>query len=104
MSVTYPGVLYFRLAKEMPLCPVGTVVNICEADGREKLYVDSIEMPIDIALRSPDFFVPIDLEQHQKLCYQNTIKYFIDNGRRTRKEAKRLLNEMDNDLKQIYTK
>ena len=86
----YPNIVYFELAKEMPLCEIGSRVSICDADGRECLSINGIEMPIDLAIKAPDWFVAVDEEKHQKICYENSIEYFISK-RRSREDAKRIV-------------
>lgn len=55
----YPNIKYFELAKAMPLCPVGSIVSICDADGREALFVNDIHLPIETALKEPEWFIAV---------------------------------------------
>ena len=87
----YPGIVYFELAKEMPLCPVGSQVCICDADGREHLWCKDIIMPLDTAIKQPDWFVAIDEPEQLRRCYENTIEYLMKKGK-SRSEAKHILS------------
>ena len=86
----YPNIVYFELAKEMPLCKIGSQVTICDADGRECLWVNGIEMPIDLAIQAPDWFVAVDEDKYQKMCYENSIQYFMLKGK-SREDAKKIV-------------
>ena len=77
----YTNIAYFELAKEMPLSPIGSQVIICDADGRECLIVNGIEMPIDTAMKEPDWFTPISKEEHIKMCHENLIKFLMADGK-----------------------
>ena len=63
----YPNIVYFELAKEMPLSPIGSQVDFFRDVGdMEYLFVNGIEMPIDTAIKQPDWFTPISKEEHKK--------------------------------------
>ena len=91
-EVTLKGENYklFELAKEMPLCPIGSqVVMAIDVGGREYLRVNEITMPIDIAMEEPDWFTPISKEEHKKICHENVIKFLMEDGK-SKEEAEEM--------------
>lgn len=91
-SELYPGIVYFKLAKEMPLSPVGSTVSIFDTADRKYLYINGIEMPVDTAIKQPEWFIAVGLEEHQRNCKNSSIEYFMDKGL-SRKDAERLWEE-----------
>lgn len=91
----YPNIEYFTLTKEMPGCPIGSVVGINDADGRENLYILNpehaspltIEMHIETAIKYPDWFKPITKEEHIAICKENSILWLMNEKGKTREEA-----------------
>ena len=63
------------------------VLCIVDADGRECLIINGIEMPIDFALKYPEWFNPVTIEEHLAICKNNTIKYIMDMFKKTEEEA-----------------
>lgn len=49
----YKDIIYFMLAKELPGCVIGSMVTIIDADGRECLKCNGIEMDISLAKNIP---------------------------------------------------
>jgi hypothetical protein len=91
----YPSIAYFELAKEIPLSPIGSKVIICDADGRECLVVNGIELPIDTAIKEPDWFTPISIAEHYEMCYENSIVFLMARGK-SREEARNSWNRFVN--------
>jgi len=83
----YPDVVWFRLLKDLPGVEAGETVTIIDADGRECLIVRGIEMSIYLAKECPDWFGPVNSEEHEKICRENTIKYICEEYNKTEQEA-----------------
>jgi hypothetical protein len=78
----YPNIVYFELAKEMPLSPIGSQVMFSrDVGGMEYLMVNGIEMPIDTAMKHSDWFTPISKEEHIKKCHENSIAFLMAEGK-----------------------
>jgi len=92
----YPNVHHFRLNKELPGCKIGDMVLICNADGRENLSINGIEMSIDCAQKNPDWFLAITFEEHLIDCKENTIKYLMKEKQKTRAQAEILYGQFIN--------
>ncbi len=90
-KLLYPNVHHFELAKAMPLCPIGSHVQICDVDGQECLFVGEIELPLDIAIRDPSFFIAITYREFEKIVHQRTIEYWTEKGKSI-EDAERLWN------------
>ena len=99
----YPGIQYFKLKKEMPGAPVGTIVS---HDGNVGCLVihgylgnghktDGINMGIEMAGMHPDWFEPITIEQHKKICQENSIIYVMNEFKCDRDEAIIKLESID---------
>lgn len=86
----YPNIAYFTLQKELPSCNVGDVVTIVDADGRECLTVNGIEMPIDIAQKHPEWFKAVTEAEHVQACKENTISYLMSEKGKTKDEVESL--------------
>ena len=91
----YPNIVYFELAKEMPLCPIGSQVIIWYEDDSECLMVNGIKMPIDTAIKHPDWFTPISNQEHYYTCYENSIIFLMSRGK-SREEARNIWNRFIN--------
>jgi len=92
----YPNVHHFRLSKELPGCKIGDTVNIYDADGRECLSINGIEMTIDYAQKNPDWFLAITFEEHLIDCKENTIKFLMKEKQKTRAQAEILYGQFIN--------
>jgi len=92
-KLLYPNIQYFELAKELPLCPIGSQVTLYDADGESCLYVNGIQLPINTAIKEPDWFIPITKEEHSARCKTNTIEYFMSLGK-SKNEAEILFMNM----------
>ena len=80
----------------MPLCPIGSQVELAiDTDGREYLEVNGIEMPIDTAIKQPDWFTPISKEEHKKKCRENSIAFLIAEGK-SKEDAEGMWNRFIN--------
>ena len=77
----YPDILFFITLKELPLCPVGSVVSICDVEGCECLYVNGIEFPLNTAQLCPDWFLPATIEVRNKMIKDNFYKYWTALGK-----------------------
>ena len=92
----YPNIVYFELAKEMPLSPIGSQVDFFRDVGdMEYLFVNGIEMPIDTAIKQPDWFTPISKEEHKKKCRENSIAFLIAEGK-SKEDAEGMWNRFIN--------
>ena|ERR1035437_11019284 len=89
----YPNVHHFKLSKELPGCQIGDTVSICDADGRENLSINGIEMPIDYAQKNPDWFSPASFEEHLNDCKENTVKFLMKEKNKTRAQAEVIYNQ-----------
>ena len=86
----YPNIVYFELAKEMPISPIGSQVMFWRGFGdSEYLMVNGIKMPIDTAMKQPDWFTPITKEEHKKKCRENSIAFLIADGK-SKEEAEEM--------------
>ena len=92
-KLLYPNIQYFELAKELPLCSIGSQVAIYDADGESYLYVNGIQLPINTAIKEPDWFIPITKEEHSARCKNNTIEHFMSLGK-SKNEAEILFMNM----------
>ena len=88
-SGLYSNIYFFKLKKELPGCEINDVVNICEVNGREKLWINGIDFPFDFAHKHPDWFEPVTYAQHEPVFRENTILYFMATGR-SREDSERL--------------
>jgi hypothetical protein len=102
----YPGIAYFVLAKDMPSAKAGSIVDICDADGRSCLLLNDeteegtitgerIEFGIGYAKRYPEWFMPVTDEERLTKCKENDIQYLMSKGK-TREQAE-LLEKKFND-------
>ncbi len=89
-ATLYPNIAYFRLAKPMPLCPIGSTVFIRDADGRQHLRCNDIELPFDTAINEPDWFTPVSISEYEEEFKEASIQYVIERGK-TREQAIRFL-------------
>lgn len=90
----YKNTVYFILKKELPSAKIGDQVDICPAEGREHLFVNGIELPIDFAKKYPDWFRPVYQDEHEKLCRSNFIKYAFEKYGKSESEAIQILERM----------
>lgn len=79
-NILYPGVLYFELMHDFPHNPKGSVIGICNADGRQHLWGNKIEFSIDAAVNNEEWFRPVYLEEHQAKVHANLIAYLVEKG------------------------
>lgn len=77
----YPNIAFFLTLKELPNCPVGSMVVICDADGRECLWCNSIQMPLDTVKLAPDWFKPVTHQEHAQMIKDNFYKYWTALGK-----------------------
>lgn len=77
----YPNIAFFLTLKELPNCPVGSMVTISDADGRECLWCNSIQMPLDTAKLAPDWFSPVTHQEHIQMIKDNFYKYWVSLGK-----------------------
>jgi hypothetical protein len=91
----YAGIAYFKLAKEMPLSPVGTQVDICHADGRESLLIGTwIAFSYDMAIEEPEWFIPVTHEEHQAIVRENFVSYLMREHNCSREKALELFEKL----------
>lgn len=79
-NILYPGVLYFELLQDFPHNPKGSYINICNADGRQQLWGNKIELSIDFALNNEEWFRPVYLEEHEAKCHAGLMSYLDSKG------------------------
>lgn len=70
-------IFYYILKKELPSAKIGDAVHICDAEGRECLYINDIELPFDFPEKYPNWFRPVYREEYEELCRRNFINYGI---------------------------
>ena len=86
-SHLYPNTHHFTLTKELPGCQIDDIVTIIDADGREALNVGNITMPIDYAIKHPEWFKAVTLAEYEINCKTNTIVYLMATKGKTLVEA-----------------
>jgi hypothetical protein len=95
-SILYPNTSHLLLEKELPGCNIGDVVTIIDADGRECLKINDIEMPIDCAMKHPEWFKHVSYEEHLKNCKNNTVAYLIQKGK-SKEQAEKMYEKFLQD-------
>ena len=86
---------YFILLKELPNTPIGTQLTISEIRGVKVISTYGIEIEYDLALKTPDWFKPITLEEHKSLFKNNVLTTLIEKGITPPKAEKLFLNMFD---------
>ncbi len=86
----YQNIVYFKLAKPMPLCPIGSEVFIHDADGRQHLRCNGIELPFDTAIKEPEWFIAVSRDEFNTNFKEAVVEYWMERGK-TREEAKKYL-------------
>lgn len=85
----YPDIYFFVTLKELPLCPVGSIVSICDVEGCECLYINGIEFPLNMAQLCPDWFLPATPAVRDKMIKDSLYQHWKDLGK-SEEEIKQL--------------
>ena len=85
----YPNIIYFNLKRDLMGCPKGTQVTF----GIDRMCIQArngIDLPPDFAIYHPEYFKGITSEVHRQIFKKRTIKYFMEQQGRSRKQAAEL--------------
>jgi len=89
----YPEIQYFQLTKDIPSAEAGDIVTIIDADGRECLLINRIEMPIETAKNHPEWFSPVTKKTHVEQVKSSLLKHYMSLGK-TEAEALNIINNI----------